>query len=180
MHPALLASFLLPVTGTCEVVAGSQGGWTLAQAASGLTTASLLLSANLLDPQVPVVKDVEEEVAYSVSWDPTNAQMPRVDMYIGESVTFEWEDVNLRNRPQYSSPNHHNVYLFAGETQCVCKESRCLMCVWCLLWVGVCTREGVALVRCRVSDLSGTLLPAAFFPPAAPGTRGATSAAPLW
>lgn len=104
-------------TGSCDVVAGAAAlnGWRLATSSGAV--ASLFVSANLQDTSTPVSKDVAEQVDYTVSWDPVYQQMPRVDMFIGESVTFLWEDVNLRNLPQYSAPNHHDVYLFAGEAQ---------------------------------------------------------------
>jgi len=105
-------------SGTCDVVAGTLSGWTLTSASSSEdSTASLLLSANLLDSAEPDSKNVEEEATYVVSWDPVFQQMPRIDIYIGETVTFEWEDVNVRNLPNLSEPNHHNIYLFAGEAQ---------------------------------------------------------------
>ena len=106
-------------TGACEIVAGvaAAAGWRL-EAAPASSSAALLVSGNLQqDAATPASKNVAEEVAYTVSWDPVFHQMPRVELYIGESVTFSWEDANLRNLPQHSAPNHHDVYLFAGQAQ---------------------------------------------------------------
>ncbi len=107
-------------SGSCEVVAGvaAASGWRLEAAAASDGVAALLVSGNLQqNAATPASKNVAEEVAYTVGWDPTGHQMPRVELYIGESVTFDWEDANLRNLPQFSAPNHHDVYLFAGQAQ---------------------------------------------------------------
>mmetsp|Transcript_28667 Transcript_28667/g.42453 ORF Transcript_28667/g.42453 Transcript_28667/m.42453 type:complete len:422 (+) Transcript_28667:140-1405(+) len=103
---------------SCSVITGTSSGWTLKSASDGdNTVAAILVSENLLDSATPESLDVAEQVDYTVNWNPQYHQMPRIDMFIGESVTFEWEDVNMRNLPQYSAPNHHDIYLFAGEAQ---------------------------------------------------------------
>lgn len=94
-----------------------RGQWTLAASSSDSSVASLLLSDNLQDPLESESLDVAETVDYTVAWDPVYHQMPRINLYLGESVTFEWADVNYRNLLQYSAPNHHNIYLFAGAAQ---------------------------------------------------------------